>query len=313
MLATTAKQHLSRTDVAGGALPADVLFARLQGEPIGGASHAVVGHAHDAARQLPLVLVAGGQEGRVRSPETQGDAQALARTHCHVRPELARWPSRVRRQEIGGYHHQSTPIPRPGDQLGRIGHGALGGGILEQETEVPIAGEVDLIRVRHFELDPERRGAGAEDRDGLRMTVTRYHERGPSPARDGPAHGHGFGCRRGFVEQGCIGEREARQIRHHGLEVEERLEAPLRDLGLIGGVLRVPPGVLEYVALDHGRSERRVVARADQRTATLVLGAHPSEGRQRLVFARRLGRGRGGLAGGYSAGTAASASSSSDR
>src|SRR6266545_548023 len=48
-----------------------------------------------------------------------------------------------------------------------------------------------------------------------------------------------------------------------GLEVDERLEPALRDLGLIRRVLRVPARILEDVALDDPRGDAVVVAHAD--------------------------------------------------
>lgn len=84
-------------------------------------------------------------------------------------------------------------------------------------------------------------------------------------------HRHGFGCSRCFVEKRCIGDIEARELGDHRLEVEEGLEAALRDLGLVRGVCGVPGGVLENVALDDRRRDGAVVTHADRAAADLVL------------------------------------------
>src|SRR5690606_41692108 len=42
------------------------------------------------------------------------------------------------------------------------------------------------------------------------------------------------------------------------------LQPPLADFGLIGGVGRVPGGILEQVALDHRRDMDAVIAGADE-------------------------------------------------
>lgn len=51
---------------------------------------------------------------------------------------------------------------------------------------------------------------------------------------------------------------------HHGLEVEERLQAALRDLRLVRGVGSVPPRGLKHVAEDDGRNSGLAVAHADE-------------------------------------------------
>ena len=51
----------------------------------------------------------------------------------------------------------------------------------------------------------------------------------------GPAHQqHGLGHGGGFVQQGGVGDRQADEVLDHGLEVQQRLEPALGDLGLVG-------------------------------------------------------------------------------
>ena len=75
-----------------------------------------------------------------------------------------------------------------------------------------------------------------------------------------------------LVEEGGVGNVEAREVADHGLVVEEALEAALRDLRLVRRVLRRPAGVLEEVAQDGVRHRRVVVAHPDVRAPQLVLG-----------------------------------------
>ena len=60
------------------------------------------------------------------------------------------------------------------------------------------------------------------------------------------------------------------EVADHGLEVEERLEPTLADLGLVGRVRGVPGRVLEHVAQDHAGGVGAVVASADERGDHLV-------------------------------------------
>src|SRR5690606_42136976 len=59
--------------------------------------------------------------------------------------------------------------------------------------------------------------------------------------------------------------------RDHGLKVEERFEAALRYLGLVGRVGRVPGGVLEHVATDHRGGVRAVETLTDHLGVDRVL------------------------------------------
>jgi hypothetical protein len=102
-------------------------------------------------------------------------------------------------------------------------------------------------------------------------------------------HGHGLGRRRRLVQQGGVGQFHAGQIQDHLLVVEQDLEAALADLRLVGGIGRVPAGVLHHVAQDHLRHDRAVVAHADHRDEHPVALRHLpeiAEGRP-LAFDRR--------------------------
>ena len=74
----------------------------------------------------------------------------------------------------------------------------------------------------------------------------------------------------------------------HRLEIEQRLEPALGDLGLVGRVRGVPAGVLEDVPLDDRRRDAVVVAHPDERAENLVLRGDAPERLEELV----LGLGR---------------------
>ena len=60
------------------------------------------------------------------------------------------------------------------------------------------------------------------------------------PACQAVEHHHRLGGSRSFVEQRGVGNLQPRQIDDHRLIIEQRLQAALRNLSLIGRVLRVP-------------------------------------------------------------------------
>ncbi len=85
-------------------------------------------------------------------------------------------------------------------------------------------------------------------------------------------HEHRFSRCRTFVQQRSIRDLHTRQVNDHGLEIQQALQPALRDLGLIGRVLRVPARILEQVTPDNGRRDRAVIAHADEITGHRVQG-----------------------------------------
>ena len=89
---------------------------------------------------------------------------------------------------------------------------------------------------------------------------------------------------RALVEQGGVGDLHAGEVHHHGLEVQERLHAPLRDLRLVGGVGRVPARILQDVAEDdRGRVAVRI-AHADHGAEHPVALREGAQVGQRLLL-----------------------------
>lgn len=72
---------------------------------------------------------------------------------------------------------------------------------------------------------------------------------------------HGLGGSRSLVQQGGVGHRHASEVTDHGLVIKERLQATLRDLGLVGGVLSHP----EDKKGDANQTKAHVRTRGQQR------------------------------------------------
>ncbi len=115
------------------------------------------------------------------------------------------------------------------------------------------------------------------------------------PADDGVTERHRFGRGGRFVEERGVGDVERGQVGHHRLEIEQRLEAALRDLGLVGRVGGVPTGIFEDVALDDRRDDAVGIARADEVAHDFVLLRESAQFGERLLFrfaGREIERGR---------------------
>ena len=133
----------------------------------------------------------------------------------------------------------------------------------------------------------KRLGARLDHRHSLRMAVVVDEKSARLGGRDAPRHCHRFSRCGRFIEQRCIGDFEPGEVGDHGLEVQQRLEAPLTDLRLIRRIGCVPGGIFQHVALNDGRQVRAVVALADQGNHRPVARSDPAHLGQELRFGQR--------------------------
>ena len=130
---------------------------------------------------------------------------------------------------------------------------ARGVRVLHQDAEAVLAHRVGPV-VSDHDRDAEGLGTGLHDVNRLGMTGGGDKE-DPVLAcgalLQAVAHHHGLGGGRALVQHGAISDLEAGQVADHGLEVQDRFEPALGNLGLVGGVGGVPGGVLQDCPLDH--------------------------------------------------------------
>ena len=265
------EQHLGGADVRGGLLPADVLLACLEGQAQRRRAVRVDRHPHEAAGERPLLGVTDRHEPGVGTSVTHGHPEALCGTDHHVGAHLTGRLEQAAGEEVGRDGDERSTVVRPSDHGGEVPDPSAGTRVGDEDAEGVVRLEVGL-RVAHDDLEPQRLGPGGDDLDhlGVAVGVDQEHLAG-RPGRP-TEQGHRLGCGGGLVEQGGVRHVHAGEVRHHRLEVEQRLEATLGDLRLVRGVRRVPGGVLEHVAEDDRWRDGAVVAAADQR------GVHPVAG-----------------------------------
>mmetsp|Transcript_69105 Transcript_69105/g.205649 ORF Transcript_69105/g.205649 Transcript_69105/m.205649 type:complete len:362 (-) Transcript_69105:317-1402(-) len=279
------EQHLRGADVRCCLVEADVLLPRLQREPVSRVPQAVHGLSDDAAGHPANLLLAGRKEGRRRAAKPHGHTEPLHRTHHDVCPKLTGRLGNDERQRVCG-DNEVRPVlvqrlPKPSEVLQPTGRVRV---LYERPAELCHCRKVGAVMVANNQLHAKVVGTGLHDRNGLRMHLVTHEELvlllRVHGARD---HRHGLGGGRALVQQGGVGHLHARQLGHKRLVVHQRLQAALRDLGLIGGVRRVPAGVLQEVAEDGTGDMRAVVAHADE-----VLRDHVP-GEDRLQQCKRTG------------------------
>ena len=293
-------------DVRSGALALDVLLAHLEGHAQGAVAQPVHRDADDAARHVALEGFARGHVTRCGASEAHRDAQALRGAHGDVGAPLARCLQQGQRQQVADGRNEDAPGMCRGGEVGIVAHRAVGGRILDDGAEL-LAREFVFVVFVDDEFDAERFAAREQHVERLREEVA-VHEELVAALLDGLAraqrehHEHRLGGGRALVEQRAVADLHARERDHGRLEVEQRLEASLRDFGLIGRVGGVPGGILEDVARHGGRYGTGVVAHADERAEDAVARgdlpdvggkfvlAHPLLGEsQRFLEADRLG------------------------
>lgn len=154
----------------------------------------------------------------MRATVTNRNAETLRGADSDIRAHLAGRFEQRQRQKIGGDGGNRARLVQAGNQAGEIADMAVCAGILENRAE-----HVDRIEIGEGVADdhlPAERGrAGLDQCDGLRMAIGVNEEGGRLGFRNTLTHRHGFGSRRCFIEQRCVGNIETGQIADHGLVV----------------------------------------------------------------------------------------------
>ena len=254
-------------------------------------------HAHQPSRQLALEAVPDRDVGGVRAAVSHRHAEALGGAHGDVGAEFARRHQHGEGQQVRGHRGERTRRGGGGDDRAQVADLPGGVGIGQQHPEqLPgwLGRDLLLGYLGDHQVDAERLGPGGQHGKGLWQAVG-VGEEDAALARRPPGQRHRLGRGGGLVKQRGAGHVEPGQVLDHGLEVEQRLEPPLGDLGLIRRVGRVPGGVLQHVAADDRRGAGPVVAQADHGGQDLVGGGQLAEDAEGFVL--RRGRRQAGQAG----------------
>ncbi len=284
-------QHLRGANVGCGFFAPDVLLARLQRQPVGALAMRIHAHPHQAAGQGALEGVAAGQKSGVWAARAHGHTEALAAAKNDVGAHCAGFFEHGQGQQVGS-QQQRRALGVDGVGAGLpVGQPAAAAGVLVEGGKVVVLlqrGLPFLGRVQQLHAQAERRGAGLQHLDGLWVAIGADQNRVSTGLDRALGQRHGFGGGGGFVEHGGVGDVHTGQVADQGLEVDQRLHAALRNLGLIGGVGGVPGRVFQDVAQNHARRVGAVIALPDEAAQHLVLLRDGLEFGQR----RRLAHGR---------------------
>ncbi len=271
-------------DVRGGFFALDMLLAGLEGQTDGAFAEAAYRDADDAARQVSFVFVGAGHPTGGRAAEAHGEAEALGGTAGDVGTPGSGFLQHGEGEQVAPGGHQASGGVGAGAEVRVVADFAIGGGVLDQgAVAVRFKGIVKCLS--GMDLNAQAGSAGTQHRQYVRedVLIDEDHVLAGFHGIAGPElehHAHRLGSCRGVVEHRAIGEREAGERGDHRLEVDECLEASLRDLGLVRGVGGVPARVLKNVAGDDGGGGGAVEAQADERAEIAVLAGNLLEAGQ---------------------------------
>ena len=282
------QQDLGRADVAGGLVPADVLFAGLQAQAHGRGSGAVDAHSDEAAGKPAFEFVPDGHVGGVRSSSAHRHAETLGAAHRDVGSHFSGRHQQGEGQQIGNHHHQRTTAVELLAVRTPVRDAAISCRVLHHHREDPIfRSEIMRGAAGGDDFDAEGFAACADDGKSLRKNA--FIDQNPPRIghRSRPvAERDRFRGGRAFIKERRVGNRQRGQFGHHRLEVEEGLETALADFRLIWRVGGVPGRILENVPLDDRRRHSPVVSLTDAGAEHLVPTHDGPEFGQCFLFAR---------------------------
>ncbi len=281
-------------------LALDVLLTRLERHAQRLVAEPVHRYADDTTGHVAFVSLLGGHEAGRRATEAHRQTEPLYGTHRDVGAPLARRGEQHEAHQIAHGSHLRTRLVSSGGECRIVADAARRGRILHDGTELP-AGELVGVVVVADDFDTEGFAARHEHVEYLREDVV-VHEQLVAAVlhllarTQGEHHQHRLGSGARIVQQRAVADLHTGEGDGHRLKVQERFEAALRDLGLIGRIGGVPCGVLENVAHDDGRSGRRVPTHTDERTHLLVLGRQFAYVCRKLILGHPFSGQRDGFA-----------------
>ena len=280
------------TDIGRSLLAFDVLLARLECHSQRLVPQPVHRYADDTARHVALVGLLGGHETGRRAAEAHRQTEALGGTHRDVGTPLSRRSEQYKAHQVAHGGHLRTGLVSGGGKCRIVADMARCGRILHDGAELLAGKLVSIVVVSNY-LDAERLAARHEYIEHLREDVVVHEELVATvlylvARTQGEHHEHRLSGGARIIQQRAVAYLHAGERNGHRLEVQERFEAALGNLGLVRGIGGVPCGILEHVAHDNGGSGRRVPAHTDERTHLSVLGGQLTHMSRELVFGHSL-------------------------
>ena len=160
-----------------------------------------------------------------------------------------------RRQDVGGNRRERANRMGGVDETADLAHHAGTARLLDDQAHEVCGRDPPVGQLLDANREADSVGLCGDHLDRLREALGVQDDDAALLARHGAAHEqHRLANGGRLVEKRRASHGQRRQVRDHRLEVEHRLEATLRDLGLVRRIGRVPGRILEHVAPDHHRT-----------------------------------------------------------
>ena len=227
------EQHLRRADVRRRLFAADVLLARLQREPVRGhrrRRRRVTPTRRPGSERLNASRVA--MNAACGPPKPIGTPKRCDEPTTTSAPHSPGGASKRQCEQIGGDDDQRAVRMRGLDERAVVAHVAVGPRILQQDAERAGTRRQSVAGPATTSM-PSGARARAHDVERLREDVVGDEEAPAGRRADAQAKRHRLGGGRRFVEHRRVRDRHAGQVADHRLEIDQRLEPALRDLGLV--------------------------------------------------------------------------------
>ena len=252
-----------------------MLLAGLECHAKCGIAIHVNGSTNDASGHKALVGVLASEECGMRTAVAHRNSESLRRTKDDVGTPASGRRQQGQRQNVGSYGQAHLVAGTGSAELDVIAYGTAGSRVLHKGSK-KLVGGLKAHRIAKHQLYADGLSAGLKQGLGLGVDVVVDKKlKGIAllliAAAGGKQKGHGLSSSCRLVEQRSVGNFHPGQVNHHRLVVEQRLEAALGNLSLVGRVGGVPSWVFENVALNYCRQCCRVVSLTDVAGKNLVL------------------------------------------
>lgn len=267
------KESLGGTDVTGGLVSSDVLLSGLESHSEGLISVGILGDTNDSSWDLSLKLFGGGKVTWMWSTIAERNTHSLSRSYGNVSAHCSWCLENSQRENIGTNCENHSRLLNLGGEFSVVVRVTkIVWGLYEHTTVLLGVVPVELRWSADDKVDSEGVALRLDDVDDLwesgfadevLISLSVEHIVRQLASLSG---------RGGFVEKGGVCDVHVGEFHDSSLEVEERLESSLGDLGLVWSVRGVPLRVLKNISSDNTRGIRSIISLSDKTLVDDVVG-----------------------------------------
>ena len=226
----------------------------------------------------------------MRAAEEEGQAKALGVTNCDICAQFTGRLQQGQSQQVGVHSDESVTLLSGLNQRLNIANIAFIAGVRQDDTVQVTLGQT-LGEVSNHKRNAEHLCTATSHRNNLRQaTGVNSEEAVLHLAVCTMHHDSCFSHRGCLIQQGGVCNLQAGQLHHGVLEVQQSLQATLRNLSLVRGVRSVETGVLQNIAAQNSGGHSVVVTGANHLCQDLILSGVAGNLRKSFMLRQRGGK-----------------------